>query len=223
MTGDEDRLSKYTVPFGGHRAAGLADLYSLASDLEFAQQAFAVVAEIVAEYGDRESVAQDVVPRALWEAGLISYRRACTGGRPLLRDGVQHRLRFTRSLMDSLVSDELLSDEERATHDRLFHLAEKHVAHRADDDAERAEVWLVLSNPSEGRRVETVGMRTTRPAIESATFRLSASKVAQHLHAIVETDRNNLARLVMMETNDAMDDVYKHARPARPEDLPDDL
>ena len=192
----------------------MADLESLAEDFGFAGHTFAQAAILAQQIDDPELVASDVVARALWEAGVISYRRGFSEGRPLVGGGAQSRLRVTNTKVNELVADGVLSDADRAIHDRLRRYGDKHVAHRVDDDAEQADVLVVLSNPSGDRRVLGLGTRAARLALPEVSFLESASHVAERLHASAIRERNELRRQIMndMAEHD-VDDLYAHAQP----------
>lgn len=132
------------VGIRGQAIGDIADLHSIIADLDFARECAHAYAAPADEHRE------ELKMRALWSAGIISYRRAFGSGRALLVD--QGR----RPRLDTqLVA--LLADEQRTVHEQVMEMASKHVAHRVGEHEQAAGVAVLEPHPSP-RRVVGVGL-----------------------------------------------------------------
>ena len=118
-------------------SATLADLISVRKDIG---EARTFVVLLVAMPASTHPSPQDQDTRAaLWKAVVISYRRAFTSGKSFAKG--RARSRYPADIVVSL------SEPDRATHEAILFEADKHVAHRVDDDRKAADVRVVLRPP----------------------------------------------------------------------------
>ncbi len=139
---DEPKVTKVTadqlhVAVGGEAAATLADLTSVRKDIEDARTYVGQLHAMPAS--THASPEHQVMRPALWKAVAISYRRAFTTGKSFTKG--RSRSRYPSDIIESL------SDGDRATHEAILADADRHIAHRVDDDREAAEVEVVLHPP----------------------------------------------------------------------------
>ena len=128
---------------GGPGPARLADLRSILMDIVFAGDAFGRVAELDVDDPNTDPS----VRRALWDAGVIAYRRGFTSGKALLAKAQREQL--PQAVIDGL------EPALQQAHEEVIEEANRHVAHRVLEH-EAAQVILLLSNPAVGRSVEGV-------------------------------------------------------------------
>lgn len=193
------------LAMGGDGPARLADLSSVALDLGFAAEAFHRVAEM-----DEE--ADSLARRALWDAGVIAYRRGFNTGRSLLAKAPREHL--PQAVVDAL--DPAL----RQAHDEVLEEANQHVAHRVAEH-EQARVILLLSNPKVGRWVDGLTMFHMRyigaDEERARAAALVASALQEAAAAEVEAFQQGLIEAAKGQDLDAL---YRAAHPlgAEPED-----
>jgi hypothetical protein len=121
----------------GRDVSLMADIYALEGDLEFAGKCAAAHLRL-SQYAHPEDSVEDISSKALWNAALISYRRAFTTGRAhLLTNGSRLNLRD--------VVEQIVPKERAKTHAELMRLASKHVAHRTDVDLDNISFAIVLT------------------------------------------------------------------------------
>lgn len=139
---DEPKVTKVTadqlhVAADGDSAATLADLTSVRKDVEEAQT---YVRQLQAMPASTHTSSEHQVMRpALWKAVAISYRRAFTTGKSFAKG--RSRSRYPSEIIESL------NDADRATHEAILEDADRHIAHRVDDDREEAKIKVVLNPP----------------------------------------------------------------------------
>jgi hypothetical protein len=95
-----------------------------------------------------------------WAGCLIFYRRCFTDNRGQTKGTSRWRIPL-----------DWLDADHRAHHDSMFQLADKHIAHRSDLDAEQLRVGVVLAPPGELPRVTATGLfgiRYAGPTVEDA-------------------------------------------------------
>ena len=172
------------VPISGTLPAWLADLSSITGDLEtaarFLERHMALAAHRTPEGGGD----LDTDLQALWNASVISYRRAWTSGRSLILPKESRP-----KLADNIVKH--LSENEQATHQKVLDQANKHVAHRVAD-LEQAQVYLMLAPEGDERGVVGTARLAARfigPHITDAENALSLFKT---VHSVVERELNDL-------------------------------
>lgn len=116
----------------GHRrrvGGDVADLTSVRKDIKEAET---YVGQLQAMPASTHTSPEHQVTRpALWKAVAISYRRAFTTGKSFTKG--RSRSRYPSDIFESL------SDADRATHEAILDDADRHIAHRVDDDREAAE------------------------------------------------------------------------------------
>lgn len=149
------------VPVTDEYAAALADLMSLILDVGIAMEYADRYVECAM---DQAVVADHWMLAALWSAMLITYRRAFTSGATLVRKGARFRG------LKRVIPDQL-PDDLSAIHNAFLRIADKHVAHRADDAYESCTVAAgLLAEPLPrtyvGVRVEPI--RGVCPEISQA-------------------------------------------------------
>lgn len=170
----------YGKGISGPLPGTIADVASLASDFAFAQEAFARVAQ---------EVLDDTVRRALWDAGIVAYRRGFTGGRGFLQ---QHRGR-TKISPDAVAA---LEPPMQELHEAILDEANRHIAHRVDD-REQVTVTLLLRNPLLGQVLEGVAVLHARyigPFPERAA---AASSLAGTLQAAMTVELERLKQTLL--------------------------
>jgi hypothetical protein len=175
------------VGISGDRPTAFADLTSLTEDLEFAGRAFERAMQL--NDGSLEH-------RALWEAGLISYRRCFEEGRPAVSGGYRSRLEIPFALVDELFAND---EDLRAVHLKMLELAKQHVAHRSHATATQSSVVLLLSDPSMGREVLGVHCFTMQFAVPTDEFIAQAIAVSARLFAALSVERKELADTILGE------------------------
>lgn len=140
--GEQQRLLFAQVGLSGPAAGWLADLGSIVRDLQFAK-------ECASGYSQLMGNGDTLVPHALWNAGVMSYRRAFNAGRGHLVDGGS-RPRLDQHLVG------ILTAEQRAAHDEIYQTANQHVAHRVDS-REGATVSVFLYPPPYQMGIAAIG------------------------------------------------------------------
>lgn len=161
------------VPVGGALPAWLADLSSIAMDLESAVRFLERYKVLVAGRPVEGGEALDTDLQALWNASVISYRRAWTSGRSLVLP------KGSRPKLAEIISDQF-SEDEQATHQEVWDQASKHVAHRVAD-LEKAQVYVALAPEGGGRGIVGTARLTARfigPTIGDAEGALALYKAA---------------------------------------------
>lgn len=191
------------VPIIGPLPAWLADLSSIATDLEtaarFLERYLALAAHRVPEGGEP----LDTDLQALWNASVISYRRAWTSGRSLVLPKESRP-----KLADSIIKH--LSADEQATHREVWDQASKHVAHRVAD-LEQALVYAALAPEGADRGVVGVARMTVRyvgPDLDDAE---KAFALYTAVHSIVQRELNDLTTGSTSELSKELDigSLYK--------------
>ena len=125
-----------TGPAAGH----LADMISIAQDLNLAERC---TRSYAGTQQPEDNDSRSLLRQALWNAGLIAYRRAFTSGRSLIVDRAS-RL----NLRDQLLA--LVDDASRDVHRQAWEMANEHVAHRAGQQ-EQGTVNAILHPPPDRR------------------------------------------------------------------------
>lgn len=144
----EDGVRVPLVPISGGLPAWLADLASIAADLESAARFIGRYIELAQNRPSDGASAFDTDMQALWNAGVIAYRRAFTSGRSLVLPKESRP-----KLADSILAQ--LSEEGRATHESLWDQANKHVAHRVAD-LEQARIYAALAPEGAERSIQGI-------------------------------------------------------------------
>ncbi len=198
----EGSASYLQVPLDGPAAGFTADLDSIARDLKFARSC---AAAYVANEDHEDSEDHSILLQALWNAGVISYRRATSKGTGhLVTQGKRPRLE------KELVP--LLSEEQRQVHEQVMDMADKHVAHRVRD-YEQARVVAVLEPPPGERRVVGIGVLGVHMIGPTP-------EVAQHLAEIcalfldvlsAQAAANNDALTKELNASADLDELYRAA------------
>jgi hypothetical protein len=133
----EDGARIPLVPISGGLPAWLADLASIAADLETAHRFIERYIELARNRPSDGESPVDTDMQALWNAGVIAYRRAFTSGRSLVLPKESRP-----KLADKILAQ--LSEDGRTTHESLWDQANKHVAHRVAD-LEQARIYAALA------------------------------------------------------------------------------
>jgi hypothetical protein len=178
-------------------SAKVADLTSIAYDLEFVIAAIDELAEIE----DLTDPAMNVRISALWQAATIAYRRCFASGKA---HGAkkQARLRIPREWVSAL--GESLDD----FHQKLISLADQHVAHRVSD-AQQALVLVQLAPEGEPRSVVGVGVVHMSLQLPDQFVALGR-RLAVELLAIVQRNIQNGYDAILTTVRSAdIDEVYK--------------
>jgi len=143
----------------------IADLGSIFTDLAFARDTAEGYATLAQDSNDMEAPGA-LVAQALWNASVISYRRAFGTGKAMLDKG-RTRLRLSR---DGVGEAADLSEEQRQAHRLALQLADQHVAHRVGEQDD-ARVVALLAPPPSPKEIVGVGVfwiRMTGPDPEVA-------------------------------------------------------
>lgn len=172
------------VPISGTLPAWLADLSSIAADLETAARFLERHMTLAAHRAPEGGEPLDTDLQALWNASVISYRRAWTSGRSLILPKESRP-----KLADSIIKH--LSEDEQATHQKVWEQASKHVAHRVAD-LEQAQVYVALAPEGVERGIVGTARLIARfigPDLADAENALALYKT---VHSIVERELNDL-------------------------------
>lgn len=172
------------VPISGTLPAWLADLSSIAADLETAARFLERHMTLAAHRTPDGGEPLDTDLQALWNASVISYRRAWTSGRSLILPKESRP-----KLADSIVKH--LSEDEQAAHQKVWDQASKHVAHRVAD-LEQAQVYVALAPEGVERGIVGTARLTARfigPDLADAENALALFKT---VHSFVERELNDL-------------------------------
>ena len=195
------------VGLSGPGARSLADLSSLAEDLNFASACAAEYASLV---GTDQS--NPVIVRALWSAAAISYRRAFGSGKAMLEMG-QSRLQLDRKAVAQSVE---LTPEQREAHSLTLRLANKHIAHRVED-TEDVRVAAMLAPPPAPPELVALGLlhgRMLGPLPQVAVHLADVARaLAQSLEAQVGERRHQL--LDHLVTTVDLDELYAQVDPGQ--------
>ena len=202
---EQPRVAKVTadqlkVPAQGDDAAALADLLSVEKDLEETRE-FALSLQAMpasTHPGDDYRILRN----ALWKAVVISYRRAFTGGKSFVKG--RSRAKYPSDQVDSL------SDDERAIHDEMLHEADKHVAHRVDDDREAGDVSILL-NPPHDRGVQAVAWGGHRFSGARDEVVEAVVPLCDHLSRQLEVEIAELTNKVHDQASADVDGLYRAA------------
>jgi hypothetical protein len=177
----DEMLVMYGKAVGGELPSRIADLLSAAIDVQFAQAAF----ERVANEKD------ELLTRALWEAGVIAYRRGFTSGRALLAAD-RSRTRVPSEIVENL------EPPLQEIHASILEAANKHVAHRVDD-RELLKVILLLSNPVVARGVLGVTHIHARYVAPPAEEARDAGRLAELIRTEIEAAVKDLEEALVAE------------------------
>jgi hypothetical protein len=131
----------------GKMAGGIADLKSLAGDIEYARWCGQTYLQWMGAHGPTGPEA-DNLRRALWTACCITYRRVFTNGKGHISPQ-QSRPQPNQNFKAALTHDHL------AAHDSVLDTAYRHVAHRVNE-LELVQVSAVLNPPPLPRAVAGV-------------------------------------------------------------------
>lgn len=213
----EDWLPFYGVGITGPVPALMADLGSIARDLEFAAAAFA---EMEARFPPDKDPQDELIFRALSEAALIAYRRAFEGGKSLLQKA--KRPVVSQDVVASL------GPAAQKMHDVIWEASNRHIAHRVNY-YEQASVQVTLSNPTVGREVLGCGVISFRSTGFDDAKLVRARDLATRLAESVRTQLGEVAAGLIEEIKkENLDELYERARPmgvqlkGEEEDWPDD-
>ncbi len=122
-----------------------------------------------------------MLTRALWTSIAITYRRGFAGGSGQLGTG-RSRRNVPRGFVNQL-APELIS-----THDMLMELANRHIAHRVDEQSEHFRTVLLLQGEPEPKGVAGYGeLAAIKIGADSAAIEL-IGRLARELRMAVETE-----------------------------------
>ena len=145
-TGDEIQYLQLSIQ-GGSTGA-IADLESLAGDIEYARWCAHTYLEGIGPDGPQEPEATNF-KRALWTACCITYRRVFTNGKGHINPQTP-RLKPNDSFTAALTPEQL------EAHNEVLETANRHVAHRVNE-LEQVKIFAVLNPPPLPRAVAGVG------------------------------------------------------------------
>ncbi len=191
------------VGLTGPAAGWVADVDSICRDLVFAKQCAEGYAAMI---GGEDHV----VARALWNAGLIAYRRALNTGRGhLVKKGSRPRL------LDDLVP--MLSDTQKETHELAYEMANQHVAHRVGDH-ELASVGILLNPPSAPRGVAGVALLGAHMIGPELGVAEKFAAVCEVFLNALEAERSQSLQALQeaVIATGSLDELYAKAVPAEP-------
>ena len=121
-------------------AGEYADLRSIQMDLAF-------VGDAARRIKDTDPVDDPaaMTVRSLWGSAVIAYRRCFSSGKGM--GLVPHRTRLVvpRPVIDALTPDA------KATHQMALHAADKHIAHRVDQDLSQMPIVLMFHRDASGQ------------------------------------------------------------------------
>lgn len=162
-------------------AAQLADLLSIANDVNRVTTRCDLLL-------DDDVPIPDEVRDGLWEACLITYRRSFTRGRPAMKNTAS---RDRRRLTDGEMA--VFDADDWDVHHEILRQADKHVAHRVDNDSEQTAVVAILDSAGERLGLAVMNARqvsTGRGEIEG--LRRISSKLYAHLAELIDIERKTL-------------------------------
>ncbi|MFJ9743661.1 hypothetical protein [Streptomyces sp. NPDC101166] len=197
MTTDEP-IALLPVGLTGPIAGRVADFESIMADFSFAR-------ECALRYTTMCGGADQVLPRAVWNAAVISFRRGFTSGRGLLVEKGSRP-----NYADHLTA--LLTDAQKQTHDEVCVMANQHVAHRVANH-EQASAVVYLVPPPHGRAIAGVGSMSVNfigPPVEVAEQMVNVCET--YLRALSE--QLELAKAAFrheVENTIGVDSLYLHA------------
>lgn len=200
--GDDEWVPMYAAAVTGPHIHAAADLASLAADLEFAADAFARLVDI-------DPLVDGVLARALWDAGVIAYRRCFGGGKSMQVPGTA-RPPVPADIMGAL------DDNLQVLHERLLYEADKHVAHRVVS-GDQCRILIAVNNPALGRALVGPTIFYIRKLAANKDEVESARDLARRLHGEVHARRDAEMAIIDEETRAMdLDDIYAHAHPLEP-------
>lgn len=194
------------LPLKGETAGQIADLASLLRDLTFARQCAETYVGWLAPDAPKDEQ-RDLIRQALWNAGVISYRRVFGSGKAhVVPQG--SRLRPTDEWKKYVTSEQL------EAHEAVLEMADKHIAHRVGDH-EQVQVIAFFQPPPLPRGVATVGTLMVHMSGPTQT-------IAEHLISLctlliqgTEQESDRLLQLAAETLNDKgaqeMDAMYAAA------------
>ncbi|AEV73759.1 hypothetical protein MycrhN_3229 [Mycolicibacterium rhodesiae NBB3] len=186
------------IGLSGPMPGALADLQSLANDVEFARQC---ALGYLAYSSSTPTSEQPLVAKALWFAGAIAYRRAFTSGRGHLVAGGS-RLKIKDAWTTLLTTDQL------AAHDDTLRMANQHIAHRVADH-EGAVVVAVLTPPPGPREVAGVGHMLVHMIGPEVVVAERLASVCDVLLGLFRTEAERLGTLIRTKLDEAnIDELY---------------
>lgn len=192
------------VALSGPGPSTLADLYSQARDLSFAAACMRECRKIAAS-NDQVVESATPVPQALFNAGLISYRRAFNSGRAHL---MPKKSRF--SLSDVLL--QALSTEQRTVHYEMLKTANGHIAHRVGE-GEDARVVALLAPAPQDREVVALGSLSLQFMGPTEEFASDAIALCEFALNVLQTGINQRTEALLdslRETTD-IDALYEQS------------
>jgi hypothetical protein len=200
-SGFDGTVPPYGVWINGDSPTVLVDLVAVEGDLSYAARLFASVAD------DDAPDARGDVRRAMWEAGLLAYRRAFANGWVLL---AKKRPRVPPPVAEGLAP---LRDEG----DWIRALADQLIAHHQANASEKPRVYVVLTNPEIGRAIEGVNWMGARADGPDSDVARRASEAAGELAAGIRTIVSELAEAMLSEAKQRdLDELYHRAQPLAP-------
>jgi hypothetical protein len=193
------------LPLQGDASGGIADLLSLAGDVEYARWCAQTYLQWMGLDGPQGPDAENL-RRAVWTAACITYRRVFQNGKGRLnpqKPRPKPNDKFTAAL----------TPEQLEAHNSMLETATRHVAHRVNE-LELVEISAVLNPPPLPRGVADIGTMVVhycgpKDAEEVERF----ISVCDVLLAGTHQDLAYLSQQLLTSLrNDNLDQMYANAR-----------